>query len=382
MRFQSTLPPAVAPFLLSLLLAACGQPGGEAPGLRALETSAFGTVDGRPVSLFTLTNNSGAKVGIIEYGGIVVSIEVPDRAGGMGDVVLGFDSLDSYVQDTPYFGCITGRYANRIAKGRFELDGNSYELAVNNGPNALHGGIKGFDKVVWKGQPTESGTGVVLTYVSADGEEGYPGKLESKVTYTWTDANELQIDYEARTDKPTVINLTNHSYFNLKDGGASPILGHEMTIHADSYTPTDDTGIPTGELATLDGTPLDFREPTAIGLRIDDEHEQIRFGAGYDHNYVLNRESDGLALAATAYDPESGRAVDVLTEEPGVQLYTGNYLDGHHVGKGGVAYGHRSGFCLETQHFPDSPNQPDFPSTALRPGETYSTSTVYKFYTR
>lgn len=382
MRFQNRRSSALVFLALALTLGTCAQPESEAPGLRALETSEFGSIDGQSVTLFTLTNNSGAKVDIIEYGGIVVSVEVPDRAGGMGDVVLGFDSLEAYVEDSPYFGCITGRYANRIAKGRFELEGETYELAVNNGPNALHGGIRGFDKVVWKGQPTQAGDGVVLTYVSADGEEGYPGELTSKVTYTWTDASELKIDYEAQTDKPTVLNLTNHSYFNLKDGGASPILGHEMTIHADSYTPTDDTAIPTGEIASVDGTPLDFREATEIGLRIDADNEQIRFGAGYDHNYVLNRDGDGLVLAATVYDPESGRAMDVLTAEPGLQLYTGNFLDGHHIGKGGVAYGHRSAFCLETQHFPDSPNQPDFPSTVLRPGESYSTSTVYKFYSR
>ena len=366
--------------VLGLLAWSCGPT--ETPEMRAIETAPFGSVDGQPVNLFTLTNDSGAKVGIIEYGGIVVSLEVPDRDGNLGDVVLGFDTLEEYVADTPYFGAITGRYANRIAKGRFEIDGAAYELPVNNGPNSLHGGIKGFDKVVWQGAPTASGDGVAMTYVSADGEEGYPGELSSKVTYTWTDDNELQIDYEASTDKATVVNLTNHSYFNLRDGGASPILGHELTISADRYTPVDETSIPTGEIAPLDGTPLDFREATAIGARIDEDHEQLGFGAGYDHNYVISREGEGLALAATVYEPESGRAMDVLTEEPGVQFYSGNFLDGHHVGKEGVAYHHRSGLCLETQHYPDSPNQPEFPSTVLRPGETYSTSTVYRFYAR
>ncbi len=367
---------------VSLLVWACGPTETEPTSMRALEASDFGSVDGQTVALFTLTNDSGAKVGIIEYGGIVVSLEVPDRDGNVGDVVLGYDTLDAYVADTPYFGAITGRYANRIAKGRFEIDGTAYELPVNNEPNSLHGGIKGFDKVIWKGTPTASGDGVEMVYVSADGEEGYPGELSSKVTYTWTDDNELQIDYEATTDKPTVINLTNHSYFNLKDGGASPILDHEMMINAGMYTPVDATSIPTGEIASLDGTPLDFRTATAIGARIGDDHEQIGFGAGYDHNYVLNRDDDALSLAATVYDPHSGRAMDVLTEEPGVQFYSGNFLDGHHVGKGGVAYQHRSGLCLETQHYPDSPNQPDFPSTVLRPDETYSTSTVYRFYAR
>ena len=379
-RFSPTLLGSLA--ALSLLAWACRPPAPESTDLRGIESSDFGSLDGETVTLFTLTNASGAKVGIIEYGGIVVSLEVPDRDGNLGDVVLGYDTLDAYLADTPYFGAITGRYANRIAKGRFELDGTVYELPVNNGPNSLHGGIKGFDKVVWKGTPTAPGDGVEMVYVSSDGEEGYPGELSSKVTYTWTDDNELRIDYEAMTDKPTVINLTNHSYFNLKDGGASPILDHELMVNADTYTPVDATSIPTGEIAALDETPLDFRTPTAIGDRIEDSHEQIGFGAGYDHNYVLNREGEGLVLAATLYDAHSGRAMDVLTEEPGVQFYSGNFLDGHHIGKGGVAYHHRSGLCLETQHFPDSPNQGDFPSTVLRPGETYTTSTVYRFYTR
>lgn len=366
----------------TLLAWACTPAETEPESMRSLETSEFGTVDGQPVTLFTLTNASGATVGIIEYGGIVVSLNVPDRDGNLGDVVLGFDTLDAYVADTPYFGAITGRYANRIAGGKFEIDGTSYELPVNNGPNSLHGGIKGFDKVIWKGTPAASGDGVSFAYVSQDGEEGYPGTLEAAVTYTWTDSNELRIDYEASTDKPTVINLTNHSYFNLRDGGASSILDHVLTINASQYTPVDATSIPIGEIASLDGSPLDFREPTAIGARIAEEDEQLGFGAGYDHNYVIDRDADGLALAATVSEPETGRVMDVLTAEPGVQFYSGNFLDGHHIGKGGVAHQHRSAFCLETQHYPDSPNQPDFPSTVLRPGETYKTTTVYKFYAR
>lgn len=368
---------------IALAVWSCGPAETESESQRALVTADFGMLEGQLVKLFTLTNASGAQVSITEYGGIVVSLKVPDRDGNLGDVALGYDNLDAYVQDTPYFGAITGRYANRIAAGRFEIDGAAYELPVNNGPNSLHGGIKGFDKVVWKGEPTAPGDGVAFRYVSVDGEEGYPGKLDATVTYTWTDANELKIEYLASTDKPTVINLTNHSYFNLKDGGASTILEHELMINADRYTPVADAGaIPTGELASLDGTPLDFREATAIGERIEEENEQLGFGSGYDHNYVLNASEEDITVAATVYDPSSGRVMEVLTEEPGVQFYSGNFLDGHHVGKGGVAYERRSGLCLETQHFPDSPNQPNFPSTVLRPGETYATSTIYRFSTR
>lgn len=368
---------------IALAVWSCGPAETESESQHALVTADFGMLEGQLVKLFTLTNASGAQVSITEYGGIVVSLKVPDRDGNLGDVALGYDNLDAYVQDTPYFGAITGRYANRIAAGRFEIDGAAYELPVNNGPNSLHGGIKGFDKVVWKGEPTAPGDGVAFRYVSVDGEEGYPGKLDATVTYTWTDANELKIEYLASTDKPTVINLTNHSYFNLKDGGASTILEHELMINADRYTPVADAGaIPTGELASLDGTPLDFREATAIGERIEEENEQLGFGSGYDHNYVLNASEEDITVAATVYDPSSGRVMEVLTEEPGVQFYSGNFLDGHHVGKGGVAYERRSGLCLETQHFPDSPNQPNFPSTVLRPGETYATSTIYRFSTR
>ncbi|MDE0107964.1 MAG: galactose mutarotase [Bryobacterales bacterium] len=382
MRFKHPRATLAAIVAVTLLTWACAPTESEPESMRSIEASEFGAIDGQPVTLFTLTNASGANVGVIEYGGIVVSLNVPDRDGKLGDVVLGFDTLDAYVADTPYFGAITGRYANRIAGGKFEIDGTVYELPVNNGPNSLHGGIKGFDKVVWKGTPTESGDGVSFAYVSQDGEEGFPGTLESTVTYIWTDSNELRIDYESSTDKPTVVNLTNHSYFNLKDGGASSILDHVLMINASNYTPVDATSIPLGEIASLDGSPLDFREATAIGARIEEEDEQLGFGAGYDHNYVIDRGADGLALAATVSEPESGRVMDVLTAEPGVQFYSGNFLDGHHIGKGGVAYQHRSGLCLETQHYPDSPNQPDFPSTVLRPGETYKTSTVYKFYAR
>ena len=370
--------------LLAAALAACSGPPAEpeTQSARAIETADFGAAAGKPVKLYTLTNASGAQVAITDYGGIVVSLRVPDRGGKLGDVVLGFDALDAYVADTPYFGALIGRYGNRIANASFMLNGKTFTPAKNNGPNALHGGVKGFDKVVWDAAPTETGDGLTLAYVSADGEEGYPGELSVKVVYTWTDDNELHIAYEAVTDKPTVVNLTNHSYFNLKDAGASSALGHEVVIHADRYTPIDETLIPTGELAPVEGTPFDFRQAAAIGARIEEDHEQLRFGGGYDHNYVLNRGGEGLELAVTVYEPESGRVMEVLTEEPGVQFYSGNFLDGHHIGKGGAAYERRSGFCFETQHFPDSPNQPGFPSTVLNPGETYSTATVYRFATR
>ncbi len=374
---------ALVPLLIALISTSCspGDVETEPASSRSVEVSEYGTLDGQPVQLFTLTNATGASVGIIEYGGIVVSLNVPDRDGNLGDVVLGFDSLEAYVADTPYFGAITGRYANRIAGGKFRIDGVQYQLPVNNAPNSLHGGVKGFDKVVWKGTAKPGGDGVQLSYVSADGEEGYPGTLAAKVTYTWSDANELRIDYEAQADRPTVVNLTNHSYFNLADGGASPILDHVLEVNADRYTPIDETLIPTGELASVDATPLDFREATPIGARIDADHDQLGFGSGYDHNFVINREGEGLVLAATVSEPTTGRVMGVHTQEPGVQFYAGNFLGGNLVGKNGVKYQHRSGFCLETQHFPDSPNQPKFPSTVLRPGEVYATSTVYRFAT-
>ena len=382
MTYRNLRSPAVP--LLAAALAACSGPPAEsdAPPARALETTEFGAVDGKPVMLHTLTNASGAQVAITNYGGIVVSLSAPDRDGNLGDVVLGYDNLDAYLADTPYFGALIGRYGNRIANGAFTLNGESFALARNNGPNALHGGEKGFDKVVWDAAPTAAGDGLTLTYVSADGEEGYPGTLSVRVVYTWTDDNELHIAYEATADKPTVVNLTNHSYFNLKDAGASSALNHEVVIHADRYTPIDETFIPTGEPAAVEGTPFDFRQAAAIGARIEEDHQQLQFGLGYDHNYVLNRSGEGLELAVTVYEPDSGRVMEVLTEEPGVQFYSGNFLDGHHVGKGGVAYERRSAFCFETQHFPDSPNQPQFPSTVLNPGETYSTKTVYRFSTR
>lgn len=347
-----------------------------------MKKTAFGkTADGQQVDLYTLTNSKGMEVAITNYGGIVVSLKAPGRGGQFADVVLGFDSLDGYLQGHPYFGAIIGRYGNRIAKGRFKLNGVEYKLATNNGENHLHGGIKGFDKVVWEARDvsTPQAAALELKYTSKDGEEGYPGNLAVTVVYTLTEDNELKIDYSATTDKDTVVNLTNHSYFNLAGEGNGDILGHEMMINADAFTPVDAGLIPTGELKKVEGTPFDFRKPVAIGARINADDQQIRYGKGYDHNFVLNRKGSGLELAARVVEPKSGRVMEVLTTEPGIQFYSGNFLDGSVKGKGGKAYQHRYGFCLETQHFPDSPNKPKFPSTVLKPGEKYQTTTVYRF---
>ncbi len=353
----------------------------ERPAARVTRAP-FGTLpDGTAVDLFTLTNAQGVEVRAITYGGIIVSIRVPDREGRLDDVVLGYDTLDGYVARNPYFGCITGRYANRIAKARFTLEGRTYRLAANDGPNHLHGGVRGFDKVVWRGEPLQEAdrVGVVFSRTSPDGEEGYPGTLDVRVTYALTDANELRVEYEATTDKPTPVNLTQHTYFNLKGEGSGDVLGHVLAIDADRYTPVDETLIPTGALEPVDGTPFDFRTPAPIGARIAADHEQIRRGRGYDHNFVLRRAGDGLVRAARVVEPTTGRTLEVWTTEPGLQFYSGNFLDGTIRGKGGHVYGHRSGFCLETQHFPDSPNQPQFPSTILRPGERYHSTTVFRF---
>ncbi len=353
-----------------------------APREASVTRGSFGTLpDGTSVEVFTLTNTAGVDIRAITYGGIIVSIRTPDRTGALADIALGHETLDGYVKNSPYFGCIAGRYANRIAKGRFTLDGAPYTLATNNGPNHLHGGVKGFDKVVWAGEPFKNarGVGVVLSYTSRDGEEGYPGALKTRVTYTLTDRNELVVDYEATTDKATVVNLTQHTYFNLAGAGTGDILGHELRLDADRYTPVDATLIPTGELAPVAGTPFDFRKPLAIGARINQDHPQLKAGGGYDHNFVLTRARPGLMHAARVVEPSTGRTLDVSTTEPGLQLYTGNFLDGTITGKGGRVYAHRSGFCLETQHYPDSPNQPAFPSTVLRPGQDYKTTTVFAF---
>ena len=388
MRHRSTIP-TVLLASLPLLVAAAHPAAAQGPaaagstkGSATVTTAPYGKLpDGTPVEMFTLTNASGIEVKAITYGGIIVSVKTPDRDGRMADIVLGFDSLDGYLTAHPYFGAIVGRYGNRIAKGQFTLEGKTYSLAKNDGPNHLHGGLKGFDKVVWKGRSFKDarGVGVVLTRTSPDGEEGYPGNLTSTITYTLSDRNELKVDYEATTDKTTVHNITQHSYFNLAGAGSGDILGHVMIIDADRFTPVDETLIPTGELAPVEGTPLDFRKPTAIGARIGDAHEQLKRGKGYDHNFVLNRKGAGLSRAAVVVDPKSGRALEVSTTEPGVQFYSGNFLDGTIKGKGGHAYALRTGFCLETQHYPDSPNQPSFPTTVLKPGETYKSTTVFMF---
>jgi aldose 1-epimerase len=347
--------------------------------------AAFGkTADGKAVEIYTLTNSGGAEAKIITYGGAVVSLKVPDKSGKLGDVVLGYDSVADYEKHTSYFGALVGRYANRIAKGKFSLNGKEYTLAVNNGENHLHGGLKGFDKVVWTARPSTVATGanLDLTYLSRDGEEGYPGKLSVRAVYTLTEKNELKIVYSATTDKDTVVNLTHHSYFNLAGAGNSSILDHQLTLNADRFTPTDSGSIPTGELRSVKGTPFDFTIPTAIGARIDQQDEQLKFGAGYDQNWVLNKTGNELALAATVYEPTTGRVMEVLTTEPGVQFYAGNYLDGVITGKSGQQYPKRSGFCLEAQHFPDSPNKPQFPTTELKKGQKYSQTTIYKFSVR
>ena len=363
-------------------------PAGSAPApppapSASLARAPFGTLpDGTPVELFTLTNVKGVEVRAMTYGGIIVSLKVPDRQGRLDDVVLGYDNVDGYVRNnSPYFGAIIGRYGNRIGKARFVLDGQTYTLAANNGPNHLHGGLKGFDKVAWQGEPVkvDDGVAVAFTRTSPDGEEGYPGALTVRVTYTLTNANELKVDYHATTDRPTVVNLTQHSYFNLAGQGARDILEHQMQIDADRYTPVDATLIPTGELAPVEGTPFDFRQPVAIGARIADAHPQIKSGLGYDHNFVLTRSSAGLSHAARVVEPSTGRTLDVATTEPGIQFYSGNFLDGSITGKAGRGYQKRYGFCLETQHYPDSPNKPAFPTTTLRPGEEYRSQTVFTF---
>lgn len=394
---------------LCLVLAGCpGQEDADVPR-RSVERSAFGVMpDGRAVDRFTLRNANGLELTAITYGGIITSLVVPDREGRMGDVVLGFDSLDPYLAGTPYFGAIIGRYGNRIAGGRFELDGATHELATNDGANHLHGGDVGFDKVLWVGEPFQSDTavGVAFTYTSPDGQEGYPGTLDVRVTYTLTDADHLVFDYHATTDAPTPVNLTQHGYFNLAGEGSGTILDHELYVAASRYTPVDSGLIPTGEIAPVEGTPFDFRRPTAIGARIGSAHPQIALGPGYDHNFVLDGpgaaggEAAGapegaagaprvtgvlrpgasdLTFAARVVEPTSGRMMEVYTDQPGLQFYAGNFLDGTLVGKSGRPYVRRGGFCLETQHFPDSPNQPGFPSTILRPGEEYRTRTVYAF---
>jgi aldose 1-epimerase len=342
----------------------------------------FGTMpDGRDVDLYVLTNDHGMQASVTTYGGIVTSLAAPDWHGEFTDVVLGFDALEGYLAGHPYFGAIIGRYCNRIGHGTFTLDGREYVLARNSGGNHLHGGVTGFDKRLWQAaaRATDAGPQLRLGYVSVDGEEGYPGRLDVAVTYTLTNDNELRIDSRATTDSPTHVNLTTHSYFNLAGAGGGDILDHIVTINADRFTPVDDGLIPTGEMRDVAATPMDFRNPVAIGARIDDDDQQLRFGHGYDHNWVLNTAGTDLSFAARVSKPTIGRVLEVFTTEPGVQFYTGNFLDGSLIGKADTVFRRRCAFCLETQHFPDSPNRPEFPTTVLRPGEVYETTTVYRF---
>ena len=361
-------------------LALASAQGKEKPGV---SRAPFGrTADGKAVEIFTLRNRNGVEVKAITYGGIITSVRVPDRAGTLGDVVLGFDALEGYLKGHPYFGAIVGRYGNRIAGGKFTLEGRTYTLATNNGPNHLHGGKVGFDKAVWAAEPAPpaaGSAGLVLSHTSPDGDEGYPGTLRARVSYTLTDRNELVVEYHATTDKATPVNLTQHSYFNLSGGG--DILDHELTVNAARYTPVDATLIPTGELATVAGTPFDFRKATKVGARIEAAHEQLKHGLGYDHNFVLDGAAGELRPAARLVDAKSGRTLDVSTTEPGMQFYSGNFLDGTLTGKARQVYRRRAGLCLETQHFPDSPNKPNFPSTILRPGAAYRSKTVFTFAT-
>ncbi len=376
------IPASLTVGILFLSLLGCST--NKVAGL-SITQQAFGrTADGESVDLYTLTNANGCEVKITNYGGILVALRVPDRKGKIDDVVLGYDTLEEYLKDHPYFGALIGRYGNRIAGGTFHLDGVTVTLATNNGPNHLHGGLKGFDKVVWQAEMVEGQDRVALSlsYLSKDGEEGYPGNLSVKVTYSLTRDNELEIDYWATTDQPTVVNLTHHSYFNLAGAGTGDILGHEIAIRGDRFLAIGAGLIPTGELRSVQGTPMDFTTPAIIGARIDGDDEQLRLGGGYDHTWVLNSPDRSPAWAARVYEPTTGRVMEVFTTEPGLQFYTGNFLDGTLRGKGGRTYEHRYGFCLETQHFPDSPNHDHFPSTVLEPGQTYRHTTIYKFSTR
>jgi aldose 1-epimerase len=372
--------------LVPALLGAVSLAVGATAALAAsVDKASYGTTKaGEPVDIYTLKNDKGAAVKFLSYGGIITEIDVPDRWGRFDNIVLGFKNLADYETKNPYFGALIGRYGNRIGAAKFTLEGVEYKLAANNGPNSLHGGTKGFDKVVWKVEPLQPADGSAaarLSYLSKDGEEGYPGNLTAHVTYTLTSANELRLDYEATTDKPTVVNLTSHSYFNLAGNGSGGIGGHLLTLNADRYTPVDATLIPTGQLASVEGTPFDFRQAMPIGARIRSADTQMVYGRGYDHNFVLNRSGEGLALAARVYESQSGRIMEIRTTEPGIQFYSGNFLDSTLVGSADRQYRETDGFCLETQHFPDSPNKPNFPSTVLRPGQTLKSTTVHKFLT-
>ncbi|HLX71483.1 MAG TPA: aldose epimerase family protein [Verrucomicrobiae bacterium] len=371
--------------LSAVLIAASGCSTSSSSSGGGITEAPFGTMpDGTPITLYTLRNSKGAEATICNYGGVVTTLKMPDRNGNYSDVVLGFDNLNDYLKGDPFFGALIGRYGNRIAKGHFVLDGTEYTLPINNAPNSLHGGDKGFDKVVWQAtpHPSSSAPSLELTYVSKDGEEGYPGNLSVKAVYTLTRDNGLKLEFTATTDKDTVVNLTHHSYFNL--AGQGNVLNHVVMINADKFTPVDSTLIPTGELKPVDGTPFDFRTPTAIGARIGQNDEQLKFGNGYDHNWVLNNYTGvgGVRLAARVYEPTSGRVLEVFSDQPGLQFYSGNFLDGTLKGKGGWVYQFRNAFCMEPQHFPDSPNKPSFPSTELKPGQVYHSTIEYRFSVR
>ena len=375
----------MAAVALGFLTFACLAQAPSKKGSSAVKKQVYGKLpDGAPIELYTLSNPNGIEAGIMTYGGTVVSLTAPDRSGKFADVVLGADSLEGYLKQTNYFGAIIGRYGNRIGHGTFKLDGKQYTLPKNDGDNTLHGGPQGFDKRVWKATPasTAEGQSLEFTYVSKDGEEGFPGTLTVKVVYTLTARNELKIDYTATTDKATVVNLTNHSYFNLAGQGEGDILGHQVMIDAARFTPVDAGLIPLGELRAVKGTPFDFTAATAIGARIGQADPQLKLGNGYDHNWVLNKGNGGLTKAAEVFEPKTGRVMEVWTTEPGMQFYTGNFLDGSVRGKGGKVYPFRSAFCMETQHYPDSPNKPSFPTTVLKPGTTYRTTTIYRFSAR
>lgn len=384
--------------MVAVLIAGCGKCGDKSGGsccgtcntaASDIEKSYYGKLDdGTQVDIYTLTNTKGAVAKILSYGGIVTELRMPDRDGKLGDVVLGFDNLEDYVAKSPYFGCLVGRYGNRIAKGKFKIGDNEYTLATNNTPDDkpchLHGGIKGFDKHVWAVKPlfdNPEGPALEMTRVSPDMEEGYPGNLTVKAVYTLTDNNELKLTYEASTDKATVINLTHHSYWNLNEATGT-ILDHELMIKADTFTPVDSGLIPTGELRPVKGTPFDFNTPTRIGARVNDENEQLKFGAGYDHNWVMTKQDGNVNVQGSIYESRSGRLMEVLSDEPGLQFYCGNFLDGTLTGKKGIVYKHRYGLCLEPQHYPDSPNQTNFPSVLLQPGETYNLTIIYRFSVR
>lgn len=365
-----------------ILINGCDKPPQEKTG-KILKES-FGEFEGGPVDIYTLSNPNNIEVKITNYGGIITSVKTPDKNGSFDDIVLGFDTLKEYVNSNPYFGCIVGRYCNRIGNAEFSIDGHEYKLSKNNGEHSLHGGTRGFDKVIWNAEPIydKDGHALKLTYLSRDGEEGFPGNLDVTVIYRLTDDNSLVMEYSATTDKTTVVNLTNHSYWNLSGAGSGDVLGHILSINADFFTPAARGMIPTGEIRPVENTPMDFRKPVAIGAGIRSDYEQIKLAYGYDHNWVLNPEAvNGNEAAASAWDPESGRYMEVYTTEPGVQLYSGNFMGGI-KGKNGRIYNNNGAFCLETQHYPDSPNRPEFPPVLLQPGETYRTTTIYRFSTR